>query len=277
MPSRSWVLAGAALSLMGVAGISMAATVVREPGPEDEVVMLVGDSVPQNLAVTFERHAAERGWRIVTATHGGCPVTGEVATHLNGEQIRHADACTGDIVTHQDELVGQIEPDIVLWWDRWSLSSYVTSKGELALTGSDLFWRDRRRTLALAVERLSARGATVVLLATEPPSTTILDRCSPRRCHEWIDIQVTRYDDVTSRWNAMMERYAARHPRTSAFISITDVVCAADVSPCVDTIGGMPARADGIHYVGAGADLAAGTITRLLAPYMSSAAAPSAG
>ncbi|HEX7247973.1 MAG TPA: acyltransferase family protein, partial [Actinomycetota bacterium] len=272
VPSRAWVLAAAPMSLVVVAGISMAATVVPPPTPGDPVVMLVGDSVPEHLAVTIEERSADRGWRIVSASHGSCPVTGEVATYLGGRPVREADACSDRIVPEQDALIASTDPDLVVWWDRWSISSFLTSDGALARSGTPRFWRERREALRETVGRLSSTGATVVLVATEPPGRNVTARCTEDRCHEWLEFQVTRYDDVTSRWNTMLRNYADRHPRQAVFVTITDVVCADHVSPCDDTLAGMPARPDGTHYEGAGAELVSDALVTRLAPYMDDAA-----
>ena len=268
--ARAWVLAAAPISLVVVAGISLAATVVHAPPAGVPVVMLVGDSVPKHLEVQLEEHAAERGWRIVSVTHGSCPVTGETVTYLDGEPVRNEDDCGDDLVLEQDSLIGTADPDLVLWWDRWSVSSYLTSDGQLAESGTSRFWRGRREALHFAVTRLAAEGAKVVFVAIEPPGSSITTRCSDERCNEWVQFQVTHYDDITSRWNAMLSRYAERHPSSAAFITITDVVCARDSAPCDDSLAGVPARPDGTHYEGAGAELAAGTLVQLLAPQMSS-------
>jgi peptidoglycan/LPS O-acetylase OafA/YrhL len=273
VPSRAWVLAAAPLSLVVVAGISMAATVVPRPTPGDPVVMLVGDSVPEHLAVTIEERSADRAWRIVSASHGSCPVTGEVATYLGGKPVREADACSDRIVPEQDALIASTDPDLVVWWDRWSISSFLTSDGGRARSGTPRFWRERRAALRETVGRLSSNGATVVLVATEPPGWNITARCTEERCHQWLEFQVTRYDDVTSRWNTMLRNYAARHPREAVFVTITDVVCAADTAPCDDMVAGVPARPDGTHYEGAGADLVSDALVARLVPHMNDAAA----
>ncbi|HVF08933.1 MAG TPA: acyltransferase family protein, partial [Actinomycetota bacterium] len=272
VPSRAWVLAAAPLSLVVVAGISMAATVVPPPTPGEPVVMLVGDSVPEHLAVTIEERSADRGWRIVSASHGSCPVTGEITTYLGGAPVREADACSDRIVPEQDALITTTDPDLVMWWDRWSVSSFLTSDGRLARAGTPRFWRERRAALREAVGRLSSAGATVVLVATEPPGRTVTARCTDERCHQWLEFQVTRYDDVTTRWNTMLRNYAARHPHDAVFVTITDIVCATDTSPCDDTVAGMPARPDGTHYDGVGADLVADALVARLAPHMDAAA-----
>ena len=71
------VLATVPVVLVGVAGISLAATAIPPPDPGQPVVMLVGDSVPLRLSPVFEREAERRGWRLIIVAHGWCPVTGD--------------------------------------------------------------------------------------------------------------------------------------------------------------------------------------------------------
>jgi peptidoglycan/LPS O-acetylase OafA/YrhL len=263
-----WVLATGPVSLAAVAALALAATDVPPPARHQPVVMLAGDSVPHHLEVTLEERAALRGWRVASAAHGSCPVTGETVSYRDGTPVRDADICSDQIVAEQDALIAEIDPDLVVWWDRWSVSSFLTDEGHLAVSGSPRFWRERRETLHRAFARLTRRGATVVFVAVEPPGKMISARCDEQRCNEWLAFQVERYDDVTVRWNELLHAFAARHPRSAAFISITDIVCADDSVPCDDSFRGTAARPDGTHYQGAGADLAAESLVGMLEPAM---------
>ena len=49
-------------------------------------------------------------------------------------------------------------------------------------------------------------------------------------------------------------------------ITITNVVCHKDVSPCYDRIDDVPARPDGVHYEDAGEKKAVHAILERLAP-----------
>lgn len=87
-------------------------------------------------------------------------------------------------------------------------------------------------------------------------------------CDEWVRFQIDHYDDITARWNAMLGRYARRHPDQAVFVSITDMICSADEAPCDDRIDGVAARPDGTHYEGEGeqkiVSVLASTIASLL-------------
>jgi len=273
-PPGAWQRRAALLSLpvviAAVAGTSMAATAVPRPKPGVPVIMLTGDSVPLRLQAALEKAAGRRGWRVVSAASGGCPVTGE-AHILEWAPDTESNKCP-TVPPKQDALVSRTHPRVVLWWDRWSLASFFTSSGhELVTTGTPRFWRVRRATLAAAVERLTRTGALVVFVATEPPGTGMLRRCQPH-CYRWVHFQIDHYADITTKWNAMMKAYAERHPDRAVFVSITDIICRTDETLCDDDIDGVPARPDGTHYQGAGEALATATLLRLIAPYVNRAA-----
>jgi hypothetical protein len=150
-----------------------------------------------------------------------------------------------------------------LWWDRPSISTFRGSDGELVTSGSDLFWKLRRQGLAAAVRRLSAGGALVVLVATEPVGPKI-DMSWP-----WARFMADHFFDTTSRWNGIMRRYAMRHPQLAAFVSITDAVCHRPItSPCDDEVDGVSARPDGQHYDGPGIAVAVDALLNRLVPFV---------
>lgn len=150
-------------------------------------------------------------------------------------------------------------------------------RGEFVRSGTARFWELRRKGLGRAVERLGSRGATVILVATEPPGLAVgRSRCTEENCPWWIRFQLDHYDDITTRWNSVLRGFAERHPDRVRFISVTDVICATDVAPCDDRIDGVPARPDGSHYKRVGEDLVIETLFRLLAPAMDPLSRPSA-
>ena len=260
-----WVLAVVPIAMLAVAGISLAATDIPPPAPGTPVVMLAGDSVPLHLGAAMDREAEERGWRVVSTAFGSCPVTGEVVANRAGEPVHRSTGCETTIVDAQTEAIDDADPDVVIWWDRWSISSFFTAAGEYVRSGSPRFWDLRRRTLARDAQRLAAGGATVVFVATEPPGRAVLDRCTNDRCEEWIGFQIEHYDDITARWNATLRRYAELHPDHAVFMSITGSICRTDQAPCDDSIDGVTARPDGTHYEGDGQDMIVGALASQIA------------
>jgi SGNH domain (fused to AT3 domains) len=263
------VLAAVPVVLLLVASVSVAATRVPPPAAGVPVVMLTGDSVPLHLEVAFEEASAAEGWRMVSAAQGGCPVSGETSTKMNGDIVHEAAACSDMTIPAQDELIHQVDPSVVVWWDRWSLSSFLTPAGERVRSGTREFWTLRSQILDATVRRLTADGAHVVFVATEPPGEGVLSLCGAERClPDWNRFQIDHYRDITTPWNEILRQYAEEHPDLATFVSVTDAVCHDDAVPCDDTIEGEPARPDGTHYAGAGEQEVASLLADLVAPQM---------
>jgi peptidoglycan/LPS O-acetylase OafA/YrhL len=258
------VLSCVPVVMLLVAAASVEATSVPPPKAGQPVIMLVGDSVPLHLESTFEKEASGRGWRIVSAAQGACPVSGENPTGAEGVTLHEAKQCPFVVVPEQNSMIAAWHPNIVVWWDRWSVSDYVTADGTQITAGTPQFWRLRSAMLRSTVDRLTGQGARVVFVATEPPSVGILSRCVPV-CARWPQFLLDHYADITTRWNGMMRVYAKQHPDQASFISVTDTMCRADVAPCDDTIDGVPARPDGIHYEGPAQKIVVGAIADRLA------------
>jgi peptidoglycan/LPS O-acetylase OafA/YrhL len=248
------------ISLLAVAGISLAATNVPPISTRDPVMMLVGDSVPLRLSIALDGVLEARGWRLVSSTFGSCPVTGEAPAWPDGTAVRDAHRCSREIVRSQSLVVRGSHPDVIVWWDRWIISGFLTPRGAYVRSGSQRFWRIRRERLEATFDRLTRSGATVAFVAIEPPGIGATTRCTNRLCEAWISFQIDHYDDVTARWNRMMRRFARDHAGSAVYLSLTDVVCAADAAPCDDRIGNVPARPDGTHYKGRGKDLVIRTL-----------------
>lgn len=219
--------------------------------------LLVGDSVPHQLGKALEDAT---GWRILDATMGGCPATGEEPVDATGKSWTGDEDCR-DFVVHAQHKAMAAHPDLILWWDRPSISHFLTPRGQFFRAGTTRFWQWRHDALDRAVHRLSADGATVALIATEP-SGFKLSRDVP-----WHRYLINHYDDLTKPWNRMMWRYASSHGVISSWVSITRLICHTDVSPCNDRIPtGEPARPMGQHYEGPGIPVAIDALLRRLAP-----------
>jgi hypothetical protein len=264
------------ITLVGVAGVSLALTRVPPIGEGVPVVMFIGDSVPARLGTALERAFTERGWRFVTAALGGCPPTGEVPVRPDGTAWPGVlPGCRSEVTKRQGALIGATDPDVIVWWDRFSASGFRDGDGDLVPAGSDRFWSLRADALDSAVHRLGGRGAIVVFVGAEPPAESVLDRCAEVGC-DWPRFQIARYEDVTVPWNAMLRRYAETHPNVTGFISITDAICREDVAPCDDRIAGITARRDGVHYEGAGEEAVIDALLDMLDPFMERFEPPSA-
>ena len=259
-------------ALLGViAGVSIVETRVPPVPPGTPVILLAGDSVPQRLLPHLEREAESRGWVVVSATRGGCPVTGTRVVFEDGSELASGNKCPHEVRPRQDAAIRKYDPDVVIWWDRFSIADWTTPRGHHVRAGTEEFWERKDVLLESNVTRLGNQGATVVFVGTEPPGNGIWTKCRPEKCGEWFHRMIDHYDDLTTPWNATMEDFAESHPDLARFVSITDTVCRHDEAPCDDRVGGEPARPDGRHYEGDGAELAAEALLDELAPIVAGA------
>ena len=76
------------------------------------------------------------------------------------------------------------------------------------------------------------------------------------------------YFDATARWDALLKRYATQHPKQAAYIDISSAVLKTIASPCDDTVDGVTARPDGVHYEGPGIPLVVNALLERLRPIL---------
>ena len=261
--SRSYRL----LCLVVALAAAVSLLVAEAPEPAEAaagpLVMVTGDSVPRYLADALSYRFRQQGWTALDAATGGCGVVGVRIINGDGSYLASGEVCPDVVPARQAEALAK-DPEIVVWWDRFSLADFRTTQGEHVRAGTTRFWTLRRRQLVAAVDRFTARGARVMLLATEPIGRGISSECG-ERCHPWIRRQINR-SDWRQRWNLMLRNYARGNPGKAVYRTITAVVCNDDNSPCDDRLAtGQYARRDGRHYSpNGGQGLAAGAITRRL-------------
>ena len=145
------------ITLVGVAGVSLALTRVPPIGEGVPVVMFVGDSVPARLGTALERAFTDEGWRFVSAALGGCPPTGETPVRPDGTAWPGVlPGCRSEVAKRQDALIGTADPDVIVWWDRFSVSGFLDEDGAHVPAGSARFWSLRSR--GAGCRGRSARG-----------------------------------------------------------------------------------------------------------------------
>jgi peptidoglycan/LPS O-acetylase OafA/YrhL len=251
------VLLAMPLVLGFVACASLQATTVPPVTDATLVIMMTGDSVPKQIIPALEDATESRDWRFIDATAGGCPVTGEEPVDPNGVGWTTVYDCRDSVVATQDQLLSEMDPQIVLWWDRPSISNFLAADDSIVPAGSDRFWALRAQALDDSVRRLSANGAVVVLMATEPPGVNLAPS-------DWAQFQIDHYRDITTRWDDMLRAYAKTHPATALFVDVRPIVCPIVTAPCDDMVDGVRARHDGQHYERPGSSIPLPTIIAAL-------------
>jgi hypothetical protein len=266
----SWLVMSACLASASPSLSPAPTPTPTSPVPRDLKVLLAGDSVPLALKERLAAVGHARfGWKFVSAAVGACSIYGDTLAWPDGTPRGGPYDCSRTVRKAQRSMVGRADPDVVIWWDRLSTMPFLTENRVFVRGGSRRFWELRAVAFGETFARLTAGGARVVFVSTEPIGMGVLAFCGDwkeRACREWKRFRMRHYSDITEPMNRIMQRYAADHPDTAAFISITDWICRRNVSPCDDRFwNGQFARPDGTHYQKRGEPRAAKAIVREMA------------
>ncbi|WP_409484168.1 acyltransferase family protein [Arsenicicoccus dermatophilus] len=237
-------LALAAAVLGGTPASAAINGVVRLPAPPgDKVVLVVGDSVPQRLLTDLAAAADRRGLTLVSATAGGCSPLGAHTEISPGEKMGLNCLSVPDKIR---TAVDTYHPGTVIWWSRYELADRYDGATLVRVTDRS-FWDVQRRDLRTRIGDLTAHGATVVLVQTDRVGVGIRSRCTPQRCHPFLD-RLVHHDELRHTWNDLVADVVNQDRRTRQ-IAIDDVYCHDAKAPCDDRVaGGVPARRDGSHF-----------------------------
>ncbi|WP_147454063.1 acyltransferase family protein [Tessaracoccus antarcticus] len=258
MPVRTWkwftakrsaVLAVVLLVTMLVAvsfgGGTPLSPVLQKLRPGDtlnrNIVLMVGDSVPQRFNPELEKAAAGRGLRIASATAGGCAPSGiDIPLYVGKPDV----VCSG-VIGFQTQALEQFHPGTVVWWSRYELAD-MRVDGEIIGPETERFWKITADNLQVAADRLRSDGATLVMVATDRIGVGVYAACTPEDCHPFLD-RLAHHDEYRQRWNAMVQAFAKDNDRVTV-IGVDDLYCTDDGVPCDDEHDGVLTRKDGSHF-----------------------------
>jgi hypothetical protein len=268
--ARTWVWGAVIVSLTVLTSCDPGSTSAAEaPTPTRPVIMLVGDSVPEQLADDLVELADARGWDVVSAAEGACPVTGETPSTPEGRLVHVEKNCPG-VPAVQDEMIRANDPDVVVWWDRFDLV-WFKAGGDVIAAGTKRFDRIRERRTRAAMDRLGVDGARVVFVAVEPTGVGVKTSCEAPCDGDFTRLKLDHYGDIIIPWNRRLRAIAATRHSGAGFVSVTNVIChpiPVVRIPCNDKINGVPARLDGTHFRGDGITLVGNGLLDRLAPFM---------
>ncbi len=236
------VLASSAALLMVTTGVAVAAgrvpldTMLAARGTPSATVLVVGDSVVQRLLPDLADAGMDRNLIVSSASRGGCSVIGAVTVTDDGSPL---DPPCSDMPKVQTAELERTRPDIVLWWSRYELADRFGPDGRVLRASDQAFWDLQAKELAKSVARLTATGATLVIVAPDRPGPGIYSQCTPERCESFLT-RLASDSTTRARWTALLRAQTA-DPRVR-MITIDDTFCRDTASPCDDR---MPVRAPG--------------------------------
>ena len=256
---------------VGVAPNTMADADPSAPRPPR--VLIVGDSVPLQLYGAFAAAGEPRNIPVINGAHGGCTASGLVTVNPDGTPFNPSiprmpgapdGPICGGVIADQTALVAREQPTIVLWWSRYEYGDFLGPDGK-PVRAADPGYRDlQRRALDAAVDRLSAGGATVVVVRPEPTGPKTADRCTADRrsepdgeCAAFL-VRLRFEDEIRRQWTQSLQEKAAKDRRLR-LVGVADLFCRNQNNPCDDRLplakdGDFPpptgdtARPDGSHF-----------------------------
>jgi peptidoglycan/LPS O-acetylase OafA/YrhL len=266
-----------------------------DPGPSGQAsgaarqprVMLVGDSVPLQLYGAFAEAGERSGVVIINDAHGGCAASGVVTVNPDGTPYDpviprlpgapDGPICAG-VIGDQKARVAKDRPTVVLWWSRYELGDFLGPGGKPVRAADPNYRAMQRNLLDAAVDRLSAGGATVVVVQPEPTGMKTADRCTADRRSEAAGecgafLVRLRFDNqVRLQWIDVLREKAATDKRLK-LVRVDDLFCRNQANPCDDRLPiaedgrfGPPtpdyARPDGSHFAAEIRDRMAGEVLR---------------
>jgi hypothetical protein len=246
VPRRTLVVLGAVLT--GLFLVNQGVVVPHAGaalGRTTKTIVLVGDSVPQQLAPELSAAAARHGYVVISATRGSCPASGVALVDATGKPWGPGTQCATDVPARQDAAVATYRPALIIWWSRYELADRINAQGRPVTFATAAYWALQQQAFARRTTTLTSRGAIVVAVQIERIGIGITSRCSLSNCGPFLSrlIHATAAQD---RWNAFL---ASHTTGTVRAISIQTLVCHNNASPCNDRLPDSTlARPDGTHY-----------------------------
>ena len=192
----------------------------------------------------LEAVGAPVGVRIEDGAVIGCGVvSGEIAPRVvDGANVNsQSQTCQSRASAAEEQALRSGPPNVVLWASTWERSSIVVGSGanqKILTPGSRRWYATLQKRMQQRVRRLTASGATVVLL-TQPPFVDFGKTGGP-----------TSQDKDFERLNAFLSEFAAHTPHVK-LIDLSTLVCPSG-PPCPMDVNGLALRGDGDHYTGEG-------------------------
>lgn len=212
--------------------------------PGAPVVASIGDSTMEGYDTALRLLGREHGFGYIQAAIPGCPVSlRPVRSGPGGTRTERDRLCERVIPRAYDQLVEQGTKVFIGTAVREFLST-VDGSGDVVDVGSPEHLAVVRAGLEKAVQRLTRRGAVVVLLhiiprGPEPDCLSVRTSQEPRCTTKASD------DEDAALYNALFDEVAANHPTTVKVIDLTDLICPKGLCPVF--AHGVTLRGDQLH------------------------------
>jgi peptidoglycan/LPS O-acetylase OafA/YrhL len=209
-----------------------------------ERVLLVGDSTACSLWPGLDAVGRREGVVTDQGAIFGCGIaTDEVTTTRNEAVTPNSNRCGAFRDYVEPHALARTRPTVVVWMSIWEKSDLVVD-GNTIVAGTPEWEATIQARMDTALARLTAGGARVVLVTEAAPAP------NPAQGIETYDRHAD--DEGYARLNALLRRFAARHPENVTLFDLAARVCPGG-APCPSEVDGIEARPDGHHFTPAAA------------------------
>jgi peptidoglycan/LPS O-acetylase OafA/YrhL len=226
------------------AKVAPADHLIGSESPGARTLMVVGDSVPQEVMIALGAAAAPRNVAIVPLAFGGCSVVGEFQVESDGKRFTWSKRCT-DVTDLQSQAIAEHAPDTVVWYSNRERYSIRTGDGTTLVAGTP----EHRATMEAAIEatarRLTVSGAELVIVQPVPKAEAIMGECSREPTSGDCAASPTQMESFT--WlRSVYTDIADALPRTH-LVNVDDLLCPSGMPCPALEHDGIVVRPDGVH------------------------------
>jgi hypothetical protein len=202
-------------------------------------MLLIGDSTACSLWPGLNAVGQSEGIATDQGSVFGCGIAIDEFTSTRNEAVTpNSNRCRAFLDYVEPRALARARPTVVVWMSIWEKSDLVVD-GRTIVADTPEWETEIMSRMDGALARLTSGGARVVMVTEAAPAP------NPAQGTETFDRKAD--DEGYVRLNALLRRFAARHPDTVAIADLAEKVCPGG-PPCPSDVEGLHVRPDGRHF-----------------------------
>ena len=205
----------------------------------DQRILLLGDSTACSLWPGLDAVGAVQGMSTDQGSVFGCGIAIDTFTSTRNEAVTpNNDRCRPFLDYVVPRALARSNPTVVVWMSVWEKSDLVVD-GRTIVAGTPEWEAEVMARMDATLAQLTANGARVVMVTEAAPAP------NPAQGTETFDRAAD--DAGYGRLNALLQRFAARHPDKVTLADLAAQLCP-NGPPCPARVDGLQTRPDGRHF-----------------------------
>jgi len=202
-------------------------------------VLLIGDSTACSLWPGLHAVGDAQGIATDQGSVFGCGIAVDEFTSTRNEAVTpDSSRCKPFLDWALPHALARAKPTVVIWMSIWEKSDLVVA-GRTIVADTAEWEAEIMQRMDARLAELTANGARVVMVTEAAPAP------NPAQSTETFDRAAD--DAGYVRLDALLRRFAARHPDKVSIVDLASQLCPAG-PPCPEQVDGLHARPDGRHF-----------------------------